>query len=49
MIKLYLTNGLMEWMFFEMDYQGDRKRTEMVTVSEERLRTVSKLSGINVY
>jgi hypothetical protein len=34
LIKLYITNILMEWIFFEMDYQVDRKMTEMVTFFE---------------
>jgi hypothetical protein len=42
MIKLYITNVLTDWVFFEMDYQGDRKVTEMVTVFEEMPITVSK-------
>jgi hypothetical protein len=35
LIKLYITNVLTEWIFFEMDYQVDRRLMEMVTVSEE--------------
>jgi hypothetical protein len=42
LIKLYITNVLTEWMFFEMDYHVDRKVTEMVTVSEEMPIVVSK-------
>ena len=42
MIKLYITNVLTEWIFFEMDYQVDRKMTEMVTISKEVPLIVSK-------
>jgi hypothetical protein len=42
LIKLYITNVLMEWIFFEMDYHVDRKMTKMVTISKKVPITVSK-------
>ena len=42
LINLYITNVLTDWILFEMDYQVDRKMTEMVIVSEEVPITVSK-------
>ena len=42
LINLCICNVLTEWIFFEMDYQVNRKMMVMVTAFEELRMVVSK-------